>query len=212
MILMFVVVSVFCLLALLLSLSYHRFRQSPDDHYFPWLQSRMPAVIKTPWIQRLKEICRSWFIPRYPVNQRWIYLGLAISYGYLVLSGFVFAFFRVRLSGVFLLLHVVLGAVFAVCLCLAVFLRARYYVWHEADGKEANLKTGAGRRKVWQIVLFWIFGACGFVIAVTALCQMLPAFSLRAQLVFLEVHRFAALGILLAGIAFWYFSLVDEDR
>jgi hypothetical protein len=208
----FVFISIFFLLALFFLLSYHRFRLSPEDRYFRWLRSRAPGVIETPWIKRIQEIYGGWFLPRYPGHQRWIFLGLAISYLYLVLSGFLFAYIGVRLFGFFLLLHVVLGALFAVCLCLAVILRARYYVWHDEDGAAANLKTRDGKRKVWQIVLFWIFGASGFVITVTALCQMLPAFSLRTQLVFFEVHRYAALGVFLAGIAFWYFALVDEDR
>jgi cytochrome b subunit of formate dehydrogenase len=212
MILTFVFVSVFCLIALFFLLSYHRFQQSPEDRYFPWLQSRMPIFVKTPWIERSKEIYRSWFIQRYPANQRWIFLGLAFSYCYLILSGFLFVFIRVRLFGSFLLLHVVLGALFAVCLCLAVVLRARLYVWNVEDLAPANLKTKAGKRKMWQIVLFWIFVASGLVLVITALFQMLPHFSLRAQLIVFEVHRYAALEIFLAGIAFLYFSLVDDSQ
>ncbi|UCE41141.1 MAG: hypothetical protein JSV17_17185 [Candidatus Aminicenantes bacterium] len=207
----FVIVSIFCLLALFFLLSYHRFRRCPENRYFPWLQSGILIFVKTPWIERSQEIYRSWFIQRYPANQRWIYLGLLFSYCYLVLSGFLFVFLRVRLFGLSLLLHVVLGALFAVCLCLAVVLRARFYAWHEEDLAPANLKTNAGRRKMWQIVLYWIFVASGLVLVVTALFQMLPSFSLRAQLIILDVHRYAALEILLAGIAFLYFSLVDDS-
>jgi hypothetical protein len=212
MILTFVIISVFCLLALFFLLSYHRFSQSSEDSYFPWFRSCVTIVIKTPWTERFEEVYRSWFLPRYPANQRWIYLSLAGSYCYLVLSGFLFVFIRVRLSGLFLLLHVALGAVFAVCLSLAVVLRARYYTWHEEDGAAENLRIKAGKRKLWQVVLFWIFTVSGLVLVATALCQMLPAFSLRGQLIIFQVHRYAALEIFLAGIAFWYFSLVDEGR
>lgn len=208
----FIIVSTLCLIALFFLLSYHRFRHSPKDHYFPWLRSRLPIMVKTPWIERAKELYRSWFIQRYPANQRWIYLGLAASCCYLVLSGFLFAFIRVRLFGLFLLLHVGLGALFAVCLGLAVVLRARFYTWNEEDLALPNLKTEAGKRKIWQIVLFWIFVASGLVLIVTALFQMLPQFSLRTQLVIFEVHRYAALVIFLAGFAFLYFSLVDDSR
>jgi len=208
----FVIVSVFCLLSLFFLLSYHRFRHSPEDRYFSWLQSRIPIYVKTPWIERSKEFYRSWFIQRYPASQRWIYIGLALGYCYLVLSGFIFALISVRLFGVVLLLHVVLGALFSMCLSLAVLLRARYYTWERGDLAAANLRTKAGKRKVWQIVLFWIFVASGLVLIVTALFQMLPPFSLRAQLIILDVHRYAALEILLAGIAFLYFSLVDDGQ
>jgi hypothetical protein len=200
------------MIALFFVLSYHRLRHSPEDRYFPWLRSRMPIFVKTPWIERSKKIYRSWFIQRYPANQRWIYLGLAFSYCYLVLSGFIFAFIRVRPFGLFLLLHVVLGALFAVCLCLATVLRARFYTWNMEDFASANLKTRTGKRKMWQIVLFWIFVTSGLVLITTALFQMLPPFSLRAQLIVFEVHRYAALEILLAGVAFLYFSLVDDGE
>jgi cytochrome b subunit of formate dehydrogenase len=209
MILIFVIVSIFCLLALFYLLSFHRFRRSSEGRYFPWLKSRVPMLVKTSLIERSKEIYRFWFIQRYPANQRWIYLGLSFSYCYLVASGFLFAFIKVRLYGLALLLHVVLGGLFAVCLCLAVLLRARFYAWNEEDLAQANLKTKAGKRKIWQVVLFWIFVASGLVLVVTALFQMLPQFSLRAQMIVFEVHRYAALEILLAGIAFLYFSLVD---
>jgi hypothetical protein len=78
------------------------------------------------------------------------------------------------------------------------------------DFVQANLKTNAGKRKMWQVILFWIFVASGLVLVLTALFQMLPSFSLRSQLLIFEVHRYAALEILLAGIAFLYFSLVDD--
>lgn len=212
MILTFVILSLFCLLVLFFLLSHHRFRRSPADRYFPWLQSRIPILIKKPWIERSKEIYRSWFIQRYPANQRWIYLGLAFSYFYLILSGFLFAFLGVRLFGVSLLLHVVLGALFAVCLCLAVVLRAHFYVWNAEDFASANLKTNAGKQKMWKIILFWIFVASGLVLVSTALFQMLPSFSLRSQLIIFEIHRYAALEIFLAGIAFLYFSLIDSEQ
>ena len=208
----FVIVTVLCLLALLSLLSYHRFCSSPEDRYIPWLRSRVPVVIEAFRIQYFKSICRDFFLPRYPARQRWIYLALAFSYLYLVLSGFIFAFIGIRIFGTFLLLHVVLGALFAVCLCLAVVFRARYYTWHEEDGAEANLRTDAGKRKVWQVILFWLFVAAGFLLVVTALGQMLPSLSLRTQLSLFQVHRYAALAVLLAGIAFWHFSLVDEKR
>jgi len=211
-ILTFVIISIFCLLALFFVLSYHRFGNSPEDRYFPWLRGRIPIFVKTPWIKRIHELYQSWFIQRYPVNQRWIFLGLAFTYCYLVLSGFIFALISVRLYGLVLLLHVVLGGLFSVFLCLAVVLRARFYKWNVDDLAPANLKTKAGKRKVWQIVLFWIYVASGLVLIVTALFQMLPQFSLRAQLIIFEVHRYGALEILLAGIAFLYFSLVDDGQ
>lgn len=205
----FTVLSVLCVLVVVFLLSYHRFRLSPENRYFPWLGNRILACLKTSWARRAGGTYRLWFIQRYSSNQRWIFLALAASYAYLVLSGMIFAWINVRIFGLALLLHVVLGSVFAVCLCLAVLLRARFYTWKTEDMVPANLRTAAGKRKAWQIVLFWIFVASGLVLVVTALFQMLPQFSLRAQLLIFEIHRYAALEILLAGIAFYYFSLID---
>ena len=208
----FTIITVFCLLALFIWLSFYSFRLSPEDRYFPWLRGRISKALKEPWIERAGGIYRLRFIQRYPADQRWIYLGLAASCAYLVLSGMIFALIHVRLFGLFLLIHVVLGGLFAVCLCLAVMLRARFYVWNRDDFAPENLKTEAGKRKAWQVILFWIFVTSGLVLVVTALFQMLPQFSLRHQIFVFEVHRYAALGILVAGIAFMNFSEVDDGR
>ena len=164
----------------------------------------------------MKQLYHIWIIQRYPPEQRWIFIGLALSGIYLILSGFVFALLGMRIFGLFLLLHVVLGGLFAVCLCLAVILRARYYVWDPEDfkGKKGalNLKTKSGFRRLLQIIFFWTFVVAGFFLISTALSQMLPSFSLSTQLVLFEVHRYAALGLLLSAIAFFYFSVFDEGR
>jgi len=224
---MFGIVTVVFILALLFLLSYHRFRRSPGSgisgsegfilkNYFSWLGNRPIALFRIPWLERGEELYRIRIIQRYPPTQRWIFICLGLSASYLILSGFLFALLGLRIFGFFLLLHVVLGGLFAVCLCLAVIFRARYYVWDPENfkGKEGafNLKTKSGIRKLWQVIFFWIFVASGFVLILTALSQMLPSFSLRTQLVLFEVHRYAALELLLASIAFFYFSVVDERR
>ncbi len=224
---MFGILTVITVLALFLVLSSHRFRNSHDSGheasdgfllraYFPWLGSRMIALFRIPWIKRSEELYDRWFTQRYKSRERWIFVCLALSFCYLILSGIVFALLGLRLFGLFLLVHVILGGLFAVCICLAVVLRARYYVWDTENfmGKNGalNLKTKAGIRKLWQVILFWIFFVSGFVLIITALSQMLPYFSLRTQLVLFEVHRYAALESLLAAIAFFYFSFIDDSR
>ena len=222
---MFGIITVVTLLILLFLLTFHRFRTGPiragkdsppQAKYFPWLVDRILGLFKIPWAERFKGWYDAWIIQIYPPKQRWIFIGLGLSFGYLVLSGFFFALAGIRLQGVFLLLHVILGGLFAVCLGLAVFLRARYYTWdlEDFEGQKGalNLQTGAAKRKIWQIVLFWIFTASGLVLIVTALAQMLPYISLRAQLVMYEVHRYAALESLLAFIVFVYFSRIDDRQ
>lgn len=224
---MFGIITVVFILALLFVLSLYRVRERPGSDfrgydgsilkdYFSWLGQRSAALLKVPWIEQVKQLYQIWIIQRYPPAQRWIFICLVLSGIYLILSGFLFALSGVRIFGFFLLLHVALGGLFAVCLCLAVVLRARYYVWDPEDfkGKKGalNLKTKSGVRMLWQIIFFWAFVTSGFVLILAALSQMLPSFSLRTQLVLFEIHRYAALGLLLSGIAFFYFSVFEEER
>jgi len=224
---MFGIITVVFVLALFVVLSSYRFRErqgvdvrgsggSVLKDYFSWLRKRSAALLKVSWLERVKQLYHIWIIQRYPPEQRWIFIGLALSGIYLILSGFVFALLGMRIFGLFLLLHVVLGGLFAVCLCLAVILRARYYVWDPEDfkGKKGalNLKTKSGFQRLLQIIFFWAFVASGFILILTALNQMLPSFSLRTQLVLFEIHRYAALGLLLSAIAFFDFSVVEEER
>lgn len=222
---MFAVITAVTLLILFFLLTSHRFRGSriknekdtaAQAKYSSWLLDRISALIRISWSDRLKELYSSWISQQYPARQRWIFIGLVLSFCYLVLSGFVFASTGIRLQGVFLLLHVVLGGLFAVCLGSAVILRSGYYTWdlEDFEGKKGalNLRTDAARRKIWKIVLFWFFTASGLVLIGTAFAQMLPYFSLRAQLVLFETHRYAALTALLAAIAFVYFSRIDERQ
>jgi hypothetical protein len=224
---MFGIIAVFSVLVLLFMLSTYRFhnRQGSDAEgsggsvlkgYLSWLRHRSGALLKVPWVERARELVQMWIVQRYPPAQRWVFIGLALSGIYLILSGFLFALSGVRIYGLFLLLHVVLGGLFAVCLCLAVILRARWYVWNPEDfqGEKGvlNLQTKLGVRMLWQIIAFWSFVASGFVLILAALSQMLPFFSLRTQLVFFEIHRYAALGLLLSAIAFFYFSVVEEEQ
>ena len=208
---MFGIITVFSVLALLLVLSLHRYHHSSPSGgkrspghllggYFPWLGNRVWAWFKTAGSEYVKKRYHSWITKRYPASQRWIFVCLGLSFGYLVLSGFVFAFLgSTRLFGLILLLHVVLGGLFAVCMCLAVILQARYYMWDREEAIQvqntAGLNPRIGKRRLWQILL-----------------QMLPQFSLRTQIIIFEIHRYAALEILLAGMALFYFSLVDNSQ
>lgn len=225
---MFGIITVFSVPALLLVLSLHRYHNIPRkksegssgrlwEGYFPWLGSRLGAWFKAAGGEYVKKCYHSWITQRYPASQRWIFICLGLSFCYLTLSGFVFVFLgSTRLFGLILLLHVVLGGLFAVCLCLAVILRARYYMWDGEDAVQkqntADFKTRMGKRSLWQILLFWAFVASGVVLMVTALLQMLPQFSLRTQMVIFEIHRYAALEILLAGMALFYFSMVANSH
>ena len=137
-----------------------------------------------------------------------VFSGLVWSSLFLALSGIGFALFSPRgLFGIFLLLHVVAGGIFAVCLAFDVVLRAREYNF-------ALEVLAHGRRSIRSFLdsfspplhrslLFWSFALAGFILVVTALFSMVPYFSLSAQLALVETHRWSALAAVLIAMLFF---------
>ncbi|MDH5467689.1 MAG: hypothetical protein OEY25_09745 [Candidatus Aminicenantes bacterium] len=205
---MYSIIFIVSILTLLLTLSIHRFLETksrapgasgaPSSGYFSWALRRVLFSVK-----RLKQSYQKWIIKRYKAGERWVFICLALTYGYLAASGFVFSLAGIRLQGVFLLLHMLLGGLFAVCLSLAVVFRARFYRF--------DTQPSASSRKRLSILLFWVFMASGCLLIATALCLMLPIFSLRTQLDIFAIHRYGALASLLSAISFISFSRVDDS-
>lgn len=140
-----------------------------------------------------------------------IFKGLVWSGLFLALSGIGFALFSPRgLFGIFLLLHVVAGGIFSVCLAADVVFRAKeYYLALEA--------LALGRRlfrtfldgfssPYLRSLTYWSFALSGFILVITALFSMVPYFSFRAQLALVETHRWSALAAVL--IAMFFFDTV----
>jgi len=137
-----------------------------------------------------------------------VFSGLVWSSLFLALSGIGFALFSPRgLFGIFLLLHVVAGGLFAVCLAIDVVLRAKEYNF-------ALEVLALGRRSfrsfldsfstpLRRSLLFWGFALAGFILVITALFSMVPYFSLSTQLVLVETHRWSALGAVLVAMIFF---------
>jgi hypothetical protein len=225
---MFGVIAVVSVLGLFLVLSFRRFRSSAIldkkkrsgsifSIYFYWLGMKMSAFFRTSWIKRFPQLYREWIIERYSPSVRWMFVCLGISYAYLAASGFVFSLLgSARLQGVFLLLHVAAGGLFAVCLSLAVVLRARYYrlddVLREVQDASPNLKTKPGIRKLWLVTLFWLFVFSSLGVMVSALGQMLSGTSLGTQVDLFEAHRYSALVSLLSALALFDHSRIEENR
>lgn len=205
---MYSIIFTVSVLALLLILSIHRFLEirrnvpaasgTASPGYFSWVVRRVFYSIK-----HLKQSYQKWVVKRYKTGERWILICLSLSYGYLAASGFAFSLAGIRLQGVFLLFHMLLGGLFAVCLSLAVVFQARFYRFDTPS-------TASHRRP--SIFLFWIFVACGCLLIATALCLMLPVFSLRTQLDIFAIHKYGALVSLLSSISFISFSWYDDSR
>ena len=138
--------------------------------------------------------------------EKWLAAGLTLSFSYLALSGFVFAFLPGRsLFGVFLVLHVMLGGLFALCLTLLALLRARDFVIDiQNDGIPIPLEKVAFK------AMFWIFSAAGALLTATALIPMLPLLTHTGQLQAQVLHRYTALAALLSFSAFLYFGIKSQ--
>ncbi|MFQ6037788.1 MAG: hypothetical protein ACE5LV_04140 [Candidatus Aminicenantales bacterium] len=183
--------------------------------YFSWVVFRTVRMLQSIGHGRVGALYREWFVLRYPPRLQWLFILLAVSYGYCAGSGFLFAFIGTSgLHGVFLLVHVGLGGIFAGCMCAAVVLRARFYVWNvEAfSGPSAgvHLKTEQGLRVLLSVASFWALVASALVLVLAALGMMLPVFSLKGQLVVFAVHRYAALVSVLSGIVWMDASRISR--
>lgn len=213
---------------MILALTVHRYRKTRDASkksqagipfggYLSWLFQRIWALLKTIGIRGWRERYHRWVGLRYPARERWVIVCLGISLSLLAASGLLFALLSpVRMYGSFLLLHITLGGVFAVCLTLATVFRARHYRFdgqNPEQARDASVPKGKiAVRTLPQKISFWIFVVSGLSLIITALAQMLPYFTLNTQLDVFEVHRYSALVSLLSAIAFVYFSRVDDKK
>ena len=224
----FSLITLLSVLGMFFALTIHRFRKSqetsrqnadevPVASYLPWLFVRLFAFFKTAGIKGWKERYQQWVVLHHPGRERWVIICLGLSFCFQAASGFTFALLSAqRLYGIYLLLHVTLGGVFAICLPLALISRARHYSFdteypeHPRPASTPGVKSTPPR--LWPKIFFWLFVASGLCLILTALTMMLPYFTLVAQLDLFEIHRYSALVSLLSAIAFTYFSRVDDKK
>lgn len=162
-----------------------------------------------------QKLLQKTFFLRYPVVEKWGTISLSVSFIFLAVSGFIYAlFFTQNLHGYPLLFHVILGGIFAICLPLVVVLQAPVFSFWSKETEFAN-KIPGGRKRTGPVpliqkIFFWLFVISGFLLILTALTSMLPAFSLKDQLSMADIHRYSALVALLSAIAFAYFTIVKD--
>jgi hypothetical protein len=218
---MFAVITILALLTVGLGLAYRRFRvlhPSAEGNilyaaiirdFTRWLVQRVPESLAKPspagWPAWVKGF-RLW---RLPLFEKWLLICFYGSFLYLAASGFFFAIFIKRgLYGFPLVLHVVAGALFAVCLTLIAFLRARRFAFNpgplslpgDLDAvKKFKIPWGA---QDWAKGLFWLFLLAGFSLTASALLPMLPWFPYKGQIILFWWHRWSALVSVLVGIGF----------
>ncbi len=183
-----------------LALAYLRFRRTgPSVAFIPWLIARVKSALIDRRFRGVQEWSHRHLIGPNPPRQRWVFLGLALSFLILALSGFFFALLLGRpMFGIVLMSHVSLGAVFALCLVGVVLIRARVYRLDlpEQRGGDTREVSSASR---W---LFWMFVLSGLMLVATALLMMVPLLAQSLHIMTVEVHRYSALAAVLAAAAF----------
>jgi hypothetical protein len=216
---MFGIITLISLLGLISVLVLHHYRgiqatnRKRSTHfkitdYLSWLS-------KNPLKKLNQKLLQKTFFLRYPAVEKWSTISLRLSFIFLAVSGFIYAlFFTQSLHGYPLLFHVILGGIFAICLPLVVILLAPVFSFWSEEAEFTNKILGGMKRTgpvpLIQKILFWLFVISGFLLILTALTSMLPAFSLKDQLNMTDIHRYSALVALLSAIAFAYFTSVKD--
>lgn len=223
---MFAAFTILTLLVAGLGLAFRRYRIHHPSHegnilysavfrdFRRWLARRVPEILAKPSPGGWAAWIKGFGLWQRPVLEKWLLIGLYGSFLYLTASGFFFAIFiRRGLYGYPLLLHVVAGAFFTVCLTLVAFLKARRFTFDPRPLVLPGDMAGVRRFRIpwgprdWAKVFFWIFLAAGASTAVSALLPMLPWFHYQEQIILFGWHRWSALVSLLAAVAFADFEL-----
>jgi hypothetical protein len=139
---------------------------------------------------------------------RCLVASLGASFIYLAASGLAFALLSSRgMFGIVLLIHVVVGGVFAASLAVFVVIRAKDNIpapeIFQLDRLTLKYFSSLFARSLQRPTIFWIFIAAGLSLATTALFSMLRFFSLNTQVGLIEVHRYSALAAVLAAVVYF---------
>jgi hypothetical protein len=212
--LIFIIVTILSIAALFWGLSWYEYkglRQKESEEnrgYFSWfLSKKIRFESFKEWKKKGLEFYNRRFVKTYPIKQRWVFVCLAVSFLYLVLSGFIFALFLPgRIRGIPLMLHMIAGGVFAASLGAGVLMRARYYRFWDIN----RPSTRSELDRVFVRISFWVFVLSGFFLILSALSMMMPYFSLAGQIQLFSLHQYSALAAVLAAFAFIY--LTPDDR
>lgn len=187
--------------------------------YFRWIIGWKKSFLRLERWDRCLDYLIAWGQKNFSGWTVWIFYALVLSYIYLALSGFIFAWLVGRgLYGFPLLLHVAAGALFAISLTVVLFIKARFFM-PEKLAEEASHESGrgfycplAGRsfpRIYLQAIAFWLFVLAGFFLVASTLGSMLPYFNYPAQIFFFHLHRWSALVSVLAALLTVEVMIVD---
>jgi hypothetical protein len=217
----FGIISILCILAVSLRLTFGRYvNRLPEEGkkisaenmgaYAGWIYRWKISFLKSERWTKSFAYFFNWTQKNYPGWQVWVFYFMALSYFYLALGGFFFAWFIPRgLYGFPLLVHVACGAFFALSLTVIVFLKARFYLPENIKSEPHGQSSGgfyclllkkSFPRIYLQAAAFWLFVLAGFFLILSTLGSMLPYFNYPAQIFFFNLHRWSALASVVSAI------------
>jgi hypothetical protein len=185
--------------------------------YFEWLGARTKSSLRVETAQKTWTAFEGWCAKYYPGWTKWLFAAFILSFAYLAASGLFFAVFISRgMYGFPLVGHVSLGGLFALLLAGLLMARARDYRFDKNE--EAvferflcpifkNIPRAFVRK-----ILFWAFAVFGLLIILSALLSMLPILPADAQKTLLLIHKYTALGSVLAAIVFIDITFIPVPR
>ena len=170
-------------------------KSSKGTGFFAWLIIGLSRLFAGETWSRAAAKYRDWTTAHYPGPLQWIFMGLTLGFGVLVVSGFVFSLLGFwRLRGFPLIAHVGAGGLFAVALALMLWIRSGDY----GLGSDSDRKEGHSPHFL-RILSFWVFVLSGLFLLLTALAMMMPLFSTPSLHISFTLHRYAALASLLSA-------------
>lgn len=152
-------------------------------------------------------------VPRLSRWERLVHWALLLTFLALLLTSFCPALVGLRMSGYLLMLHTSAGAAFAVSLVAMMItwavdsrLLPHDAQWIRRRGCLGEGKEGvpAGRFDAAEKIYFWAVGLLGLTTLLSMMLSMIPVFGTWGQVLLFEIHRYAALLIVIATIVHAY--------
>ena len=148
------------------------------------------------------------------ILRKLIYLLMLFCFLVLVVTGFYpVVVLGELISGYWLMLHATVGGVFAACLALLAIMwahRCRFdqsdwqrvqYIFRSQTSEKLSAESCDG---LGQKITFWLIVLAALPLILSVVLSMLPLFGTEIQRILLEIHRYSALLLALAGIVHTY--------
>jgi hypothetical protein len=214
------ILTLLVLLGTIAALTFDRYRKRPAEdrrNYSAWLRDGIRSLSLGQMLAGGWKVLSGWTAAHYPAWTRWIFVAAVASLVFQAAVGLLFEIFSPRgMFGLPLIGHMLGGGIFAVSLCALLLWRGRAYRLDENEPVLFDGHLRFNRRAVSPTyarkIVFWAFAAFGLVQVATAAGSMLPVFSFEMQKALLGIHRFGALGLVVASVLFADMTFIPRRR